>query len=190
MIRNATIRQVNGRNASGHYTYNAVWADDGIAECELRYIAPPGRFESYQPDDVVMVACPGGDYTAGRIIGLFEAAGQQEPEDEGNTEMAARDEGDIRLVGADGQVLGLLRGVFSDATVAGIILDSDLIILGPKGSTSDYNGKGAARLGDTVQVTIPVGSFLTAANGGVLNAAPVTVDGEITSASSKVAVAD
>lgn len=46
----------------------------------------------------------------------------------------------------------------------------------------------AARVGDAVQVTIPPGSFLTAASGGVLNPAPVTVNGQITAGSSSVKV--
>jgi hypothetical protein len=46
----------------------------------------------------------------------------------------------------------------------------------------------AARVGDAVQVTVPIGTFLTAAQAGVLNAAPVTLDGQITAGSSKVKV--
>jgi hypothetical protein len=50
--------------------------------------------------------------------------------------------------------------------------------------------KGVARLNDSVQVTIPMGTFLTSATGGVLNASPVPVDGQITSASSNVKAID
>lgn len=46
-------------------------------------------------------------------------------------------------------------------------------------------GSPIARTGDTVQVTIPAQSFLVAANAGVLNPLPVTVDGEITGGSSR-----
>jgi len=46
----------------------------------------------------------------------------------------------------------------------------------------------AARVGDAVRVTIPIGSFLTAASGGVLNAAPVDVDGTITAGSEIVGI--
>lgn len=46
----------------------------------------------------------------------------------------------------------------------------------------------AARQGDAVRVTIPIGTFLVAASDGVANAAPVLVDGTITSGSSKVGI--
>jgi phage gp45-like len=46
-------------------------------------------------------------------------------------------------------------------------------------------GPGVARNGDSVQVTIPTGTFLTAAQAGVANAAPVKVTGTITAGSSK-----
>ena len=46
-------------------------------------------------------------------------------------------------------------------------------------------GSPIGRVGDSVQVTIPANSFLVAANAGVLNPLPVTVDGEITSGSSR-----
>lgn len=48
----------------------------------------------------------------------------------------------------------------------------------------------AAREGDDVQVTIPAGTFLVSASGGVLNSSPVVVDGSITSGSSTVKVDD
>jgi hypothetical protein len=48
----------------------------------------------------------------------------------------------------------------------------------------------AAREGDDVQVTIPAGTFLVSATGGVLNPNPVVVDGSITSGSSTVKVDD
>jgi hypothetical protein len=48
----------------------------------------------------------------------------------------------------------------------------------------------AAREGDDVQVTIPAGTFLVSASGGVLNPSPVVVDGSITSGSSTVKVDD
>lgn len=53
---------------------------------------------------------------------------------------------------------------------------------------TESTAKRAAREGDTVRVTVPIGTFLTAANGGVLNAAPVDVDGTITSGSNKVKI--
>lgn len=47
-------------------------------------------------------------------------------------------------------------------------------------------GLPVGRTGDSVQVTIPANSFLVAANAGVLNPVPVTVDGQITGGSSRV----
>lgn len=54
------------------------------------------------------------------------------------------------------------------------------------GSVGD--GNAAARAGDAVRVTIPIGTFLTAASGGVLNPAPVEVDGTITAGSNIVSI--
>lgn len=49
---------------------------------------------------------------------------------------------------------------------------------------------GVGRVGDSVEVTIPSGSFLVAAQAGVFNADPVTVTGTITSASARVKAVD
>lgn len=57
------------------------------------------------------------------------------------------------------------------------------LTLGAEGSAPN-----AAREGDTVRVTIPAGSFLVAASGGVLNGDPIDVDGTITSGSNKVGI--
>ncbi len=48
--------------------------------------------------------------------------------------------------------------------------------------------KGAARVDDEVEVTIPTGTFLVAATAGVLNPSPVKVTGKITAGSSKVVI--
>jgi len=48
----------------------------------------------------------------------------------------------------------------------------------------------AARVDDTVEVTIPANSFLIAADAGVMNPAPVKVQGVITSGSDQVKVGD
>lgn len=48
--------------------------------------------------------------------------------------------------------------------------------------------KGAARVDDDVEVTIPSGTFLVSAQDGVPNADPVKVTGKITSGSSKVVI--
>lgn len=52
------------------------------------------------------------------------------------------------------------------------------------------NGEKAARKGDRVKVSIPAGSFLIAASGGVLNPAPVDVEGTIQDGSGTVYIGD
>jgi len=51
---------------------------------------------------------------------------------------------------------------------------------------TDQNGGGepAARKGDQIRATIPIGTVLVAATGGVLNATPIQLDGEIMEGSS------
>ena len=44
-------------------------------------------------------------------------------------------------------------------------------------------GPGIGRLGDEVTVTVPIGTFLVSATGGVSNASPVDITGTITAAS-------
>ena len=75
-----------------------------------------------------------------------------------------------------------------------------IIITTDSGAKIEINGSGeiimnegsngAARLDDTVEVEIPSGTFLTAAQAGVMNPAPVTVTGKITSSSSTVKIGD
>lgn len=87
---------------------------------------------------------------------------------------------------ADAMVIGKVGGATVRIRDDGEVHITDATVrLGSASAT-----KGVARNGDAVQVTIPVGTFLTAATGGVLNASPVVVDGEITSASSTVMAED
>lgn len=65
-----------------------------------------------------------------------------------------------------------------------VVIDGDKIELGA-GAT-----KAVSRNGDAVQVTIPIGTFLVGASGGVSNAVPVLVDGTIQAGSSKVKAVD
>ena len=80
---------------------------------------------------------------------------------------------------ADGEM-----AIYNKVSGTTILLDKDGNIKITAGSGADVvvNGGTSAigRVNDAVQVTIPTGSFLTAASGGVLNAAPVTVTGKIT----------
>lgn len=66
-----------------------------------------------------------------------------------------------------------------------VTLKDDGSILIGKGATKEV-----ARKGDAVRVTIPSGTFLTAAQAGVLNPAPVEVDGEITEGSATIKASD
>lgn len=50
----------------------------------------------------------------------------------------------------------------------------------------DGGTQSIARMNDTVKVTVPAGTFLTAAQAGVPNPAPVDLTGTITSGSSKL----
>lgn len=73
-----------------------------------------------------------------------------------------------------------------------IEIDADgNVVVEAAGDVTINNGtKGAARKDDQVEVTIPSGTFLTAAQAGVPNAAPVKVQGKITSASGTVKIGD
>lgn len=55
-------------------------------------------------------------------------------------------------------------------------------------ASADGGAPMAARVGDSVRVTIPIGSVLVAASAGVLNAAPIDVDGTITAGSEIVGI--
>ncbi|MBK8021889.1 MAG: hypothetical protein IPK19_10820 [Chloroflexi bacterium] len=56
--------------------------------------------------------------------------------------------------------------------------------------TINDGSKGAARQDDSVEVTIPSGTFLVGAQAGVPNPAPVKVQGKITSSSGSVKIGD
>ena len=83
--------------------------------------------------------------------------------------------------------------VIQDKAGSKITMDSATgnVIVEAKGNVTINNGsQGAARQNDPVEVTIPAGTFLTAAQGGVPNSAPVKVQGTITSASGTVKIGD
>jgi len=165
MIRNAKIRTVEGRNAAGQYVYEGRWMDDDVP-CTLR-VAPRGRgYDSYLVDDVVMVALPYGDHTAGRIIGLFESGGQLEPEDEGNTEIHARGSKDLVLNGEAIKLgVGASKGVARE--------DDDVQVTIP-----------------ALSFVVAVSGGVTTPAVGTLNAADVTVTGRITSSSATAKAVD
>ncbi len=64
----------------------------------------------------------------------------------------------------------------------------DIEITAKSGQNIILNGgtKSIGRVDDQVQVTIPAGTFLTAASGGVMNASAVTVTGKINAGANNV----
>ena len=83
-----------------------------------------------------------------------------------NTSISFAENGDLNIT-STGDV---------NLTATNAIIDADCQLGGA-------GGVAIGRVGDTVQVTVPIGTFLTSATGGVLNPAPVNVDGTITSGS-------
>lgn len=76
--------------------------------------------------------------------------------------------------------------------VIGLDDDNAQIHVTPSGSIligADATKK-AARKDDPVSVVVPIGTFLTAATGGVLNPTPVTLNGQIDDGSATVKVSD
>lgn len=68
---------------------------------------------------------------------------------------------------------------------AQIHIKSDAIHIGSESASAN-----AAREGDDVEVTVPAGTFLVSATGGVPNPSPVILSGNITSGSSTIKVDD
>ena len=109
--------------------------------------------------------------------------------------------GDVRRHGLSGAVFwpgGIVptedtpTDEHADNLVIGLDEDNAQIHITPSGSVivGQDVPKKAARKGDPVKVTIPSSTFLIAATGGVLNPAPVVVDGEIDDGSDTVSIGD
>jgi hypothetical protein len=128
-----------------------------------------GLYIPVTPGQIVIVAFPrGSSDEGGRIIGSSWDTGDPPP-------AAALDHpGDVALVAAAATAIRLV----TTATGVIVIASGGATLLGAETATL-----GVARLGDTVQVTIPIGTFDI---GGVPNPVPVIVTGTITSASAKV----
>ncbi len=156
--------------------------------------------------ELVALAFIGGDINAPIILGrLYNDEDRPPQNDTGQMILTQLDSLTITLnsgtkidVDVDGNVKIEAKG---DITIntdknAQIAIKGDSVIkadgnieVTAKGDVKINNGsKGAARQDDTVEVTIPSGTFLTAAQAGVPNPAPVKVQGQITSASGTVKI--
>lgn len=134
-----------------------------------------GLYVPVQVGQLVIVVLPLGSTDAGGVIvGAAWDRGQAPPA----TVLDNPD--DTALVGADGRAVRVL------AQGGAAVLAGDNVDLGDEGATL-----GVARLGDTVTVTMPIGSILipnppTFVPPMIPNPAPYPVSGTITGASSKV----
>lgn len=145
-------------------------------------------------------ACPGDDSQplAGDFVATTEGGGSGGASavgylDAANAGVAAPGEKRIYSRKADGSVAAVVHlkadgEVLIESVEGAIVIQlsaAGIVRIGSAGAA-----KGVARLGDTVRVTVPANTFLVAANGGVLNPAPVDVDGTITGASANVRAID
>lgn len=126
--------------------------------------------------DLVLVSFIGGDINAPVIIGRLYNDEDKPPVNDKEQVVLDRVES-IKITMKGGTVIE----VDKDGNVK-IQAKGDVVI--------NDGSKGAARKDDSVEVTIPPGSFLTQAQAGVPNPNPVKVQGKITSASGTVKIGD
>lgn len=124
--------------------------------------------------DLVVIGFINGDLNAPVILGRLYNDEDMPPQN---------DAGQLILTQLDSLSITLNSG-----TKIEIDADGNVNIEAAGDVTINSGSKGAARQDDSVEVTIPSGTFLTAAQAGVPNAAPVKVQGKITSASSSVKI--
>jgi len=124
--------------------------------------------------DLVVVGFINGDLNAPLILGRLYNDEDTPPKN---------DTGQLILTKLDSLSITLNSG-----TKIEIDADGNINIEAAGEVTINGGSKGAARQDDSVEVTIPSGTFLTAAQAGVPNAAPVKVQGKITSASGSVKI--
>lgn len=80
--------------------------------------------------------------------------------------------------------------IYDDQGQAVILRRDRVEVRGSRVDLGEGATLGVARLGDSVSATIPAGSFLVSSDPDVKNPAPVTISGEITSASGTVNAVD
>ena len=129
-------------------------------------------------DDLVLVQFIGGDLNAPVITGRLYNEEARPPKN---------DAGDVVLTN-----LKTLSITLDSGTKIEIDADGNVTIDAQGDVIINQGDKGAARKDDQVEVTIPSGSFVQTPGGpaavGVLNPAPVKVQGKITSASQTVKI--
>lgn len=139
--------------------------------------------------DLVVIAFINGDLNAPVIIGRLY-------NDEDVPPLSKKDEWVIEKVESIKikMIGGSTLEIDKDGNIK-IEAKKDITIKTEGNITINDGKKGAARKDDTVEVTIPSGSFITQVSGGggapavgVPNPAPVKVQGKITSASEKVKI--
>ncbi len=124
--------------------------------------------------ELVTLAFIGGDINAPIILGRLYNDQDRPPKN---------DTGQLVLTQLDSLTIKMNSG-----TTVEIDSGGNIKINASGDVTINDGSKGAAREDDQVEVTIPAGTFLTAAQLGVPNAAPVKVQGKITSASGTVKI--
>ena len=142
--------------------------------------------------DLVVVAFINGDINAPVIIGRLYNDEQLPPLSK-KDELVVENIEAIKIKMKDGKTtLEIDKDGNLKITAKGdISINDKQVLIKSDGEVNLKEGKkGAARKDDTVEVTIPAGTFLTAAQAGVPNAAPIKVQGKITSASGKVKIGD
>ncbi|MBZ5724656.1 MAG: phage baseplate assembly protein V [Acidobacteriia bacterium] len=137
--------------------------------------------------DLVAVAFVGGDIAAPIVLARLYNDEDLPPEN---------DSGQMILTNLDSVTLTTNGGTKIDIDKNGNVTIEASGTVKVKGNDVVVNdgSKGAARQDDAVEVTIPSGSFIVAVAGagatGTPNAAPVKVQGKITSASGSVKIGD
>jgi phage baseplate assembly protein gpV len=130
-------------------------------------------------DDLVLVQFIGGDINAPVVTGRLYNDADKPPVSDKNQFVMDRVES-IKIIMDGGTTLEIDK----DGNVK-IEAKGDVVL--------NDGSKGAARKDDTVEVTIPSGSFITVVGGagtGTPNPNPVKVQGKITSASGTVKIGD
>lgn len=157
---------------------NKKQADGGDFELRKVPVATPhiGLANIPNVGDLVLVSFISGDINAPVIIGRLYNDEDRPPEN---------DQKQIVLSKAESLLVAMDSG-----TTIEVDKDGNVKITTTGEVTINDGSKGAARKDDSVEVTIPAGTFLIAAQAGVPNSAPIKVQGKITSSSDSVKIGD
>jgi hypothetical protein len=165
-----TIGKVTDNDSDGSYS-TRVYNDAGqLIDVAVEFVTVPGG----RPVTARLSTLVGG--SAARGVFVLPALGEEWvllfPDGEVDSAIAGF------AVGG-----GTLPAAAAQANSTNVIVCGSQVILTSAAGGSERK---AARIDDTVSVTIPINTFLVAATGGVLNSVAVTVDGTITSGSDVV----